>query len=39
VSSTALLGADASEDLHGKWQAAILKAEQTRPKLRVIGRD
>jgi hypothetical protein len=24
------------EDLPGKWQAAILKAEQNRPKLRVI---
>jgi hypothetical protein len=35
----ALLEADAFEDLHGKWQAAILKAEQNRPKLRVIGRD
>jgi len=23
-----------SEDLSGKWQAAILKAEQNRPKLR-----
>jgi hypothetical protein len=35
----ALLEADDFEDLPGKWQAAILKAEQTRPKLRVISRD
>ena len=27
-----LLEANAFEDLPGKWQAAILKAEQTRPK-------
>jgi hypothetical protein len=25
------------EDLAGKWQAAILKAEQNRPKLRLIS--
>jgi hypothetical protein len=25
------------EDLPGKWQAAILKAEQNRPKLRLIS--
>jgi hypothetical protein len=31
----ALLEADAFEDLPGKWQAAILKAEQSRPKLRL----
>ena len=24
------------EDLPGKWQAAILKAEQNRPELRVV---
>jgi len=24
------------EDLPGKWQAAILQAEQNRPKLRVV---
>jgi hypothetical protein len=32
----ALLDADRFEDLSGKWQAAILKAEQNRPKLRVM---
>jgi len=32
----ALLEADAFEDLPGKWQAAILEAEQNRPKLRVV---
>ena len=35
----ALLDADASEDLPGKWQAAILKAEDNRPKLRIVGGD
>ena len=35
----ALLDADTFEDLPGKWQAAILKAEQSRPKLRVVGGD
>ena len=29
----ALLDADCFEDLPGRWQAAILKAEQSRPKL------
>jgi hypothetical protein len=29
----ALLDADTFEDLPGKWQAAILKAEQNRPQL------
>jgi hypothetical protein len=33
----ALLDADAFEDLPGKWQAAILKAEENRPSLRVVG--
>jgi hypothetical protein len=33
----ALLDADNFEDLPGKWQAAILKAEHIRPKLRVVG--
>jgi hypothetical protein len=33
----ALLGADSFEDLPGKWPAAILKAEQNRPKLRVVS--
>jgi hypothetical protein len=32
-----LLVANDFEDLPGKWQAAILKAEQNRPKLRVVG--
>jgi hypothetical protein len=27
------------EDLPGKWQAAILKAEQNRPKLHVVTSD
>jgi hypothetical protein len=31
----AVLDADSFEDLPGKWQAAILKAEENRPKLRV----
>jgi hypothetical protein len=35
----ALVDADTFEDLPGKWQAAILKAEQNRPKLRVITSD
>ena len=35
----ALLDADTFEDLPGKWQAAILKAEQSRPKLRVVSGD
>ena len=29
----ALLDADGFEDLPGKWQAAIMEAEQSRPKL------
>jgi hypothetical protein len=32
----ALLDADSFEDLPGKWQAAVLEAEQNRPKLRVV---
>ena len=32
----ALLVAGSFEDLPGKWQAAILKPEQNRPKLRVV---
>jgi hypothetical protein len=32
----ALLEAVTFEDLPGKWQAAILKADQKRPKLRVV---
>jgi hypothetical protein len=35
----ALLDADSFEDLPGKWQAAILKAEQNRPNLRVVTSD
>ena len=35
----ALLEAATFEDLPGKWQAAILKAEQNRPKLRAVMRD
>src|SRR4051812_31867302 len=33
-SQEALLEADTFEDLPGKWQAAIMEAEQNRPKLR-----
>jgi hypothetical protein len=33
----ALLDADTFENLPGKWQAAILKAEQSRPNLRILG--
>ena len=29
--------ADAFEDLAGKWQAAILTAEENRPDLRIVG--
>ena len=35
----ALLEAASFEDLPGKWQAAILAAEQNRPNLRVVGSD
>jgi hypothetical protein len=35
----ALLEADGFEDLPGKWQAAILEAEQSRPPLRVVNGD
>ena len=34
-----LLEAGSFEDLPGKWQAAILKAEQNRPKLPLISND
>jgi hypothetical protein len=34
----ALLDADSFEDLPGKWQAAVLKAEQNRPNLRIVGK-
>jgi hypothetical protein len=33
----ALLDADSFEDLPGKWQAAILGAEQNRPRLRRVS--
>ena len=33
----ALLDAATFEDLPGRWQAAILEAEQNRPKLRLIS--
>ena len=35
----ALLEADSFEDLPGKWQAAILRAEQSGPKLHVVADD
>jgi hypothetical protein len=35
----ALLEADSFGDLPGKWQAAIVEAEQSRPKLRVVSGD
>jgi hypothetical protein len=35
----ALLDADSFEDLPGKWQAAILQAEENRPKLQVVSGD
>jgi hypothetical protein len=35
----ALLEADSFEDLPGKWQAAIVAAEQNRPNLRLISSD
>jgi hypothetical protein len=35
----ALLEADTFEELPGKWQAAILKAEENRPDLRVVSSD
>jgi hypothetical protein len=34
----AVLEANSFEDLPAKWQAAILNAEQNRPKLRVVRR-
>jgi hypothetical protein len=33
----ALLDADTFEDLPGKWQAAILAVEQSRPRLRIVS--
>jgi hypothetical protein len=35
----ALLEAGGFEDLPGKWQAAIIRAEQTRPRLRLVTGD
>jgi hypothetical protein len=35
----ALLDVDSFENLPGKWQTAILKAEANRPKLRVVADD
>jgi hypothetical protein len=35
----AVLDADSFGDLPGKWQAAILEAEQNRPKLGVVSGD
>jgi hypothetical protein len=35
----ALLEANTFEDLPGQWQGAILKAEQNRPKLRLVRGD
>ena len=35
----ALLDADSFEDLPGKWQGAVVTAEQHRPKLRVVPRE
>jgi hypothetical protein len=32
----ALLDAESFGDLPGKWQAAILKAEENRPNLRIV---
>jgi hypothetical protein len=32
----ALREADSFEDLPGKWQAAIVTAEQNQPKLRIV---
>jgi hypothetical protein len=34
-----LLEAAAFEDLAGKWQAAVLQAEQNRPRLRLVSSD
>jgi hypothetical protein len=35
----ALLDADGFEDLPGRWQAAIVATEQTRPQLRIVNGD
>jgi hypothetical protein len=36
-SAAALLGANNFEDLPGKWQAAVLQAEENRPRLRLVS--
>jgi hypothetical protein len=33
----ALLDDDSFEDLPGTWQAAIMKSEENRPNLRIVG--
>jgi hypothetical protein len=33
----ALLDAHTFDNLPGKWQAAIMKAEENRPKLRIVS--
>jgi hypothetical protein len=33
----ALLDADTFKDLPGEWQAAVLRAEENRPTLRIVG--
>ena len=38
-SHEALIDAEGFEDLPGKWQAAILKAEQNRPNLHIAASD
>jgi hypothetical protein len=35
----ALLDAEVFEDLPGSWQAAILKAEENAPNLRIVDSD
>jgi hypothetical protein len=35
----ALLEAATFEDLSGKWQAAVVAAEQNRPNLRIVTSD
>jgi hypothetical protein len=35
----ALLDSDSFEERPDKWRAAILKSEEKRPKLRIVGSD
>jgi hypothetical protein len=35
----ALVDADSFEDLPGRWQEAILKAEENAPDLGIVGND